>query len=79
MAGRIGRLEDLHLHRLQLFAYCSIGQTLLQKTLIEKTLRVNPSSTNPDPYIRLSEVLEQNKDQLKKLNNIFVNPPSKKL
>ena len=74
------RLEDLHLHRLQLlaFAYCSIGQTLLQKTLIKQTLKCS-LSTNSDPYIALSEILEKNKNQLKKLNNIFVNTSSKEL
>ena len=68
------RLEDLHLHRLQLFAYCSIGQTLLQKTLIKQTLECS-LSTNFDPYIALSEILEKKK----KLNNIFVNTSSKEL
>ena len=72
------RLEDLHLHRLQLFAYCSIGQTLLQKTLIKQTFECG-LSTNCDPYIMLSEILEKKKDQLKKLNNIFVNTSSKEL
>ena len=65
----IKKLEDLHLHRLQLFAYCSIGQTLLQKFLIKETLGL---SNNRDPCEALSEVLGQNKDQLKNLKNIFV-------
>ena len=74
----VTRLEDLHLHRLQLFAYCSIGQTLLQKNLVQQTIECD-LSTNPDPFIALSEILEQKKDQLKKLNNLFVNTSTKEL
>ena len=73
------RLADLHLHRLQLFAYCSIGQTLLQRALIKQTLECGLSK-NPDPYIALSEILNLNKEQLKKLkNNLTVNNSSKRL
>ena len=72
------RLEDLHINRLQLFAYCSIGQTLLQKCLIEETLNCGLSA-NTNPFEALSEIFGFKKDQLKKLNNIFVNTSIKDL
>ena len=74
----IKRLGDLHLHRLQLYAYCNFGQTLLQKLLIKETLECGVS-TKPDPDEALSEVLEKKKDQLKEVNNIFVSSSTRDL
>ena len=71
-------MKDLHLHRLQLFTYCSIGQSLLQKFMIEETLKCG-LSTKTDPFEALSDIFGYKKDQLKKLNNIFVNTSVKDL
>ena len=59
--GTITRLKDLHLHRLQLFTYCSIGQSLLQKFLIEETLKCG-LSTKTDPFEALSDIFGYKKD-----------------
>uniref|UniRef100_A0A7M5X3T8 Uncharacterized protein n=2 Tax=Clytia hemisphaerica TaxID=252671 RepID=A0A7M5X3T8_9CNID len=63
----------LHLHHLQLFGICSIGQYALQQLLMDFSLTAHPSS--PNAFEALSQILTLHKDKVrKKFSSIFTTP-----
>ena len=62
----------LHLHHLQLFGICSIGQYALQQLLMDFSLAAHPSS--PNSFEALSQILTLHKDKVKKFSSIFTTP-----
>jgi len=75
---QMGKLENLHIHHLQLYAFGSVGQYALQRLLAHFSVQSNFSVSN-DPNIALMDIFKTKSNEVKNINSITSNPKNLEL